>query len=277
MAAKTIDGSGAGMGDSVVALWIAEGARAVDEEIRFVEGHYSEVVRAFGYETTSGRSEDCMVVGSGSNTYEEELSSSSFDTSPRTLRWQRTVGWDFRPSKPNLRPLPEDALGWADAMADGRPLVVIAPKANIDSRSMPMQKWLRVAWSLADAGIRTLAIDGSKEVVESFPFYAFGFGWSHILALLSRAAVVAANDSGIAHLASTIGTHTVAAIGPTNPNIVFGHCLDVLTPIRSSTAGCTGCHFAGEKGYQVACDHGCEALQTIPWQIVKEGILNAIG
>jgi hypothetical protein len=276
MSSKTIDARGAGMGDLVVGLWVAEGARKVGEKIAFLECSRADIVRAFGFETVSEPSEDCMSLGSGTNTYNEELQTAVLDQSPRPVRWQKTVGWEFEPSRPKLGSLPDEAMGWAEAMAGPNPSIVVAPRSHYDSRTMPLQKWLRVVWSLHKEGIRTVAIDGSKEHVQAFPFYAFGFGWWHILALLAEANVVAGNDSGIAHLSGTIGTPTVVPMGPTHPDIVFGHCYDVLSPVQQKSVECAGCHFSVEKGYQLACDHGCEALQSLPWQRVRDAIMQSV-
>lgn len=273
---KTIDSSPAGMGDLLVGLWIAEAARAAGEEVPLVEEGRSEIVRAFGHHTTGSRSDDCMVLGSGSSTYEEEIRTAGSDRSLRVERWQRTVGWDFGWRRPVLRALSDETLGWAHAMTGDGPSVVFAPRAAFGTRSAPIQKWLRTAWSLHNEGIRTVAIDGSKDVVDAFPHFAYGFGWQHVMALLSRATVVAGNDSGIAHLSSTIGTPTVAAMGPTDPGIVFGHCLDVLRPVLSASVECVSCHFQGSRGFQAACDHGCDALHTIPWTALRAKILEAI-
>lgn len=273
MAVKTIDSRVAGMGDAVVALWIAEGARAAGERICFVESPHSEIVRAFGHDLVGEVSEECMGLGVGMNTFNDEFSTADTDRTPRTERWQRTLGWNFKIARPSLQPLPHDAVHWASGMKEDRPFVVIAPRANINSRSLPIQKWHRIAWSLEGAGVRTIAIDAEKEIVESFPFYAYGFSWSHILALLASADAVAGNDSGIAHLATTLGVPAVVAMGPTDPTVVFGHCFDLVTPVISCAVECAGCHYMNSLGYQLACDYGCEALDTLRWQAIKDAVL----
>lgn len=276
MTSKSIDSRPGGTGDLAVALWIAEGARAVGETVTFVEEGRADIVRAFGHQSASEPTEDCMPLGTDSPVYQEELRTSDQNRSARTERWQRTMGWHFPSKRPSFRILSEEATGWANAMVDGRPTVVIAPRAVFSTRTLPQQKWIRMAWALHAEGIRTVAIDGAQSAVDAFPFYAYGFGWTHTLALLSRAAVVVGNDSGIAHLAATIGVPTVAAMGPTDPEIVFGHCHDVLTPIVASSVECAGCHFAGHRGFQGACDHGCEALQAIPWRSLYDAVHQAL-
>lgn len=135
---------------------------------------------------------------------------------------------------------------------------------------------MRLAWSLHSEGIHTVAIDRSKDVVEPFPFFAFGYDWNHVLALLGKASVVAGNDSGITHLAATVGVPTVAALGPTDRSIVFGHCLDVLRSVGMESVNCFGCHFRYDKGYRIACDHGCEALARTPWESLEAEIRAAL-
>ena len=275
MSERTIDSRPAGMGDAVVGLWIAEGARARGERILFVDNGHGDIVRAFGHETVSEPSEDCMALGYGTRTYHDEFLCGPVDGTPRTRLWQRTMGWDYEPRCPTLRPLPDDASGWGQGMRNDGPFVAIAPKANVGSRTAPIQKWLRVAWALQHAGIRTIAIDSSREVVEAFPFYVYGFNWPHVLALLSRAAVVAGNDSGIAHLSASLGVPTVVAMGPTDPGVVFGHCPERVTLVRTDQVDCVGCHFMGSRGFQLACDRGCEALEMLGWQQMRDAVVEA--
>jgi hypothetical protein len=263
---KSIDARSAGVGDLAVGLWIAEGARAQGEEVLFTSGGYDQVVKAFGHATTEVPTDECLQLGGASAAYADELGTSEQDPSPRTYRWQRTVGWSFQPLRPELISIRSAARNWADKIVDGQPMVVFAPKAAHGSRSLATQKWLRVAWALKEEGVRTVAIDRSKEVVEHFPFFAYGYDWEHVLALLSLATVVAGNDSGIPHLSATIGRPTVVTLGPTIESIVFGHCQDVVRVVSRPDVECFGCHFRFEKGYRVACDHGCEALAMVPWR-----------
>lgn len=274
---RTIDARLGGVGDLAVALWIAEGARRAGDSIGVVSGSRGAVTAAFGHAEAASPSDDALELGTDSPAYQTELRTAE-DASPRTVRWQRTVGWEYAAARPVLGDLGAEARAFAAAMAEpGRPLVVIAPRTDYVVRRLPSQKWLRVAIALEAAGVRTVAIDGRKSAVEAFPHYAHGFGWASVLALLARAAVVAGNDSGIPHLSATLGIPTVAAVGPTDPRVVFGHALDAVTPLRTAAVPCAGCHFLAGRGYGRACDHGCEALQTLPWEAVRDAILARVG
>ena len=88
------------------------------------------------------------------------------------------------------------------------------------------------------------------------PTFLYGYGWPEVAALCSLADVVIGNDSCGVHLGATLGTRTIALLGPTTPN-VFAHCSDVVETI-SSNMSCTGCHFRNE--YRKACDVGCQSL-----------------
>lgn len=217
-----------------------------------------------------------MQLGGASRVYAEELDTSASDHSPRPIRWQRTMQWSFTPLRPKLAALNPAALEWATAMIEAKPVVVIAPRAAHGSRSLPVQKWIRTAWALHEQGVRTIAIDRDKDAVTCFPMYAYGYDWQHVLALLSLAAVVAGNDSGIGHLAATIGRPTVVAMGPTVGPIIFGHCLDVVRQVNRPDVPCLGCHFRHDKGYRIACDHGCEALSMIGWRDLMTAITAAL-
>lgn len=237
---------------------------------------YDPIVRAFGHVAIPEPTADCMLLGGGSRVYDEELKTSVEDASPRSLRWQRTMGWSFHPCRPQLGGLIDAAIAWATSMVEAQAVVVIAPRSAHGSRSLPMQKWIRVAWALQEEGVRTIAIDRDQDAVQHFPFYAYGYDWQHVLALLSLSAVVAANDSGIAHLSATIGRPTVVAMGPTIGTIIFGHSTDVVRQVTSEQIECRGCHFRFEKGYRVACDYGCEVLSMISWSRLKSEIRSAL-
>ncbi|MDX2064424.1 MAG: glycosyltransferase family 9 protein [Fimbriimonadaceae bacterium] len=273
---KSIDARFGGVGDLAVGLWIAEGARQAGEAIDIVGGGYEPIIHAFGHRTVMDPTSDCMLLGGNSDVYAEELKSSRDDFAPRTLRWQRTMGWDFAPRRPQLQFLSPASYEWAATLVGAQPTVVIAPRAAHTSRSLPVQKWIRVAWALHEEGIRTVAIDRDKDVVHHFPLFAYGFDWTYVLQLVSLAAVVAGNDSGIAHLAVTVGRPTVVTMGPTIGSIVFGHSLDVVRLVTTAELACHGCHFHHAKGYRVACDYGCEALSLISAERIRDEIKTAL-
>ena len=280
----TIDSRRGGAGDLIITLWIAEAARRKEKDIKFLTTHStSEIVRAFGFDVAREPSDDCMAIAGGSPSYEEEMNTAPSDLTPRVLRWQRTHGWDFGYERPVfLRDtISQDAWDWAEQVSKknvtASKFVVISPQAHAPNRQIPTQKLLRLATSLRTHGIHWMAIGGESAVVKPFhPFASSGGSWSHVMALVSMADLVIGSDSGIAHMAATLGVKSLVIEGPTLSEIVYGHALDIVTPIKSG-APCAGCYYHWNKGYQAACNIGCEAIDTIPWFVIRDQALEILG
>ena len=67
----------------------------------------------------------------------------------------------------------------------------------------------------------------------------------------------------------TLGTPTLALMGPTRAACVFGHIPEVKALAVSDEPGCTGCHFG--PPYRAACDQGCQALHLLtPAAVLRE-------
>jgi ADP-heptose:LPS heptosyltransferase len=86
---------------------------------------------------------------------------------------------------------------------------------------------------------------------------------------MSSVELVVGNDSGPAHLAGTLGTPTLALMGPTRAACVFGHIPEVTPLAVSLEPACAGCHFG--RPFRAACDQGCQALYALtPAAVLKE-------
>jgi len=256
----------------MIGLWIAEGARAQGEEIGFLKCGRSDLVKAFGHMLVDGPGTENMRLGTGAKPYDDELRTAHQDQSPRTIRWQRSLSWNFEPRRPKINLAP-DLLEWARNELKSGSAVIIAPKAHEGSRTAPLNKWLKAAWDLNRHAIRTVAIDANKSAVDAFPFFWYGLSWLHVAALIHESAVVAGNDSGIAHLSAAMGIPTVVMMGACRPEIVFGHCMENVT-VLTGPAPCAYCHFSAARGFQAACDHGCDALCLVPSDQVTEAIIS---
>ncbi|MCD6249787.1 MAG: HAD-IIIA family hydrolase [candidate division Zixibacteria bacterium] len=116
-------------------------------------------------------------------------------------------------------------------LATDRPIVVIAPGAAYPNKAWPIERFMQVARGLCeDNGVRVLfavtSDDPNCQILNS------GANTSDLLtltdcpldqlaAIVIRAKLVVANDSGVAHLASAVGTPTLAIFGPTHPALGF--------------------------------------------------------
>jgi heptosyltransferase-1 len=136
------------------------------------------------------------------------------------------VGETLRPAKVPL-PVDPEAERWCDeALAGvGERFVVIAPTAGWGATQWPAERYGAVAAALGRAGFRTLVNAASagdevgRRVVEASAGAAVLVPCSvgQLIALVRRAAVVIAGDSGPLHLADALGRPVVGLYGPTDP------------------------------------------------------------
>ena len=94
-------------------------------------------------------------------------------------------------------------------------------------------------------------------------------GW-----LMKNSSLVIGVDSMPAHFAGTIGTKTLALMGPTK-RTVFTHIPNVYC-LQSNMLDCVGCHFANHngKGFRACCDQGCSSLFSLFPDQVLQTVLN---
>jgi heptosyltransferase-2 len=124
---------------------------------------------------------------------------------------------------PEIHPDPGDATR-AAAVAPGVPFVALAPGASRPTKRWPPAHWHRLAGLLHARGLATVAVGTAEErgVVPAAAVDAGGIGLGPTAALLRRAAAVVAQDSGLMHLATAVGTPVVALFGPTVPDLGYG-------------------------------------------------------
>ncbi len=263
-----------GLGDVIVSLWIAQGAREVGHEVLYLPGQHDWVVRAFGFETGEIKA-DCSF-GGDSPAYKHELKMGG-QGPHRGHLWQLELPTSIEPKRPQVDRW-EECDEWAAEVKAARtegtkPFVLLFPACAYNTRTWPQQKWTRLAWELESQGIGTAALNSTEEGLTSMPFYAYGYSIEAIISLMRVADLVIGNDSGPAHLAGTLGVPTIAIMGPTNPQMVFGYCPDVdCFHVSPEELPCVGCHFKADRGFKAACDQGCEALQILPVHTVLEKV-----
>jgi heptosyltransferase-1 len=135
------------------------------------------------------------------------------------------VGETLRPAKVTL-PVDPAAERWCDALLAARErFALIAPTAGWGAKQWPAEQYGAVAAALARAGFRTLVNTASSEdvvgrrVVESSDGAATLIPCSvgEMIALVRRAGVVIAGDTGPLHLAAALERPVVGLFGPTDP------------------------------------------------------------
>jgi heptosyltransferase-1 len=155
------------------------------------------------------------------------------------------VGEVLRPARVTL---PMDARNelWADGVVGGERFCLISPEAGWGAKVWPAERLGRVAAELGRGGVRTLVnapVHGSRvaeEVVASSEGLARAVPCSvgQLIALVRRAAVVIAGDTGPLHLTAALERPVVGIFGPTDParNGPYGTRQRVLRDASSVTS-----------------------------------------
>lgn len=132
-----------------------------------------------------------------------------------------------------------------ERVVGGRRFCLIAPSAGWGAKEWPTERYGLVAGALADAGFAVLVNAGSAEdarasaVVEASGSRSVAVAGSmaQLIALVRRASLVVAGDTGPLHLAAALQRPVVAIFGPTDParNGPYGTVARVLRSSSSQT------------------------------------------
>ena len=132
-------------------------------------------------------------------------------------------------------------------------LIALAPGSVWGTKRWPY--YAELAQQLAVHG-RIVIVGGpgdralAKEIVAVVPNAVDATGELPLLAsadLIGRCAVIVTNDSAPLHLASAMGTPTVAIFGPTVPEFGFGPLAPVRAVVGHESLACRPCHRHGPK------------------------------
>jgi heptosyltransferase-1 len=150
--------------------------------------------------------------------------------------------------QPASVPLPMDAQDehWANDVVGSERFCLISPGAGWGAKVWPAERLGRVAAELGRTGVRTVvnaSVHGSREadeVVAGSEGFARGVPCSvgQLIALVRRAAVVIAGDTGPLHLAAALQRPVVGIYGPTDParNGPYGTRQRILRDASSLTS-----------------------------------------
>jgi ADP-heptose:LPS heptosyltransferase len=174
--------------------------------------------------------------------------------------------------RPELSIAAEDQK-WAAQRAGelGPKLVLLFPQSLWKTREWPANYWVDLSWKLKQAGASVLVLIQNEDTrFQNTPLFQWNTPIPRLAALMQRAALVIGNDSFPAHLAGTVGTPTIALLGPTRPT-VFAHMSNVDC-LASGRIDCTGCHF--QAPFRAACDQGCMSLYRLfPDDVLKHALV----
>ncbi|HEY2066320.1 MAG TPA: lipopolysaccharide heptosyltransferase II [Gemmatimonadaceae bacterium] len=160
-----------------------------------------------------------------------------------------------------------DALLMAHGVAPGRPLVALAPGSVWATKRWPY--YPELAQILADEA--RIVVVGSaadsplaRAVAVAAPGVIDTTGQLSLLAsaeLIRRCGVLVTNDSAPMHLASAMGTPTVAVFGPTVPEFGFGPLAPRASVVGHDTLPCRPCDRHGPQRCPLGHHHCMRELQ----------------
>ncbi|UCG62282.1 MAG: HAD-IIIA family hydrolase [Candidatus Zixiibacteriota bacterium] len=144
----------------------------------------------------------------------------------------RGVGAAAHCRRPTV-PIPADRLNDRinTFLERNRQFAVIAPGAAHANKQWPIERFVRVASMLhADENLAIIWAITSEDKDNPSPEDSIGVEAclrlvdcpiAELAAIMSKARITIANDSGITHLSSAVGTPAVAVFGPTHPALGF--------------------------------------------------------
>ena len=153
--------------------------------------------------------------------------------------------------------------------------VLLCPQTCWQPRAWLPTYWIDLAWKLKQRGYGVaMCLQTDEACYKQVPYRFFGYSLNTVGWMMSNSNMVIGVDSMPAHFAGTIGTKTLALLGPTKPT-VFMHIGNVYC-LQSGMLDCVGCHFANNqgKGFRACCDQGCSSLFSLLPDQVLGTVLN---
>jgi len=144
---------------------------------------------------------------------------------------------------------------------EGRSFALIHPAAAFATKQWATEKFARAVEFLAEQGLESVAIAGPNEApvvdelisASSTKVVSFSLTLPEVTALASRSRLFVGNDSGIAHIASAVGTPAVVVFGSSNI-AHWGPWSRVATEVVFEEMPCQPCHgYYCEKFEQPEC------------------------
>jgi lipopolysaccharide heptosyltransferase I len=140
------------------------------------------------------------------------------------------LGFDQQPPLFYLPPSPEAEARISSHLAahaaPGRPLAILVPGTQWETKQWTPEGFAGVARRLSDGGFLPIFIGSKNEQPLNHTIHAQAPGSTDFtgqtsladaVALVRRAALVVTNDSGIMHIAAALGRPAISIFGPTNP------------------------------------------------------------
>ncbi len=275
---EIIDIQNNGLGDVVLACWIIESSKNHKKQIKVNPRNHGAITHILSMP------EDSVTGASGGNWtkleesgFNHELKQAHHKDLNRFEFWSQSMGLgNLTPIRPvygnNDQAEEWAAQEWAKMCHKDAPKIIMLPEATRITRTWPLLYWLDLNNRLKEKN-NTCVLTLDRRIAQQFDAYHYwGMDIYKVAALLRQADVVISADSGGAHLAATLETHTIALQGPTIGNVVFGHdSFAHPISVTKKMVDCVECNFSEEKGFWKNCNSGCQALYMLnPRTVIKE-------
>jgi lipopolysaccharide heptosyltransferase II len=161
--------------------------------------------------------------------------------------------------KPPILHLPSEAIDFArgyysDFGLNNKTVVALCPGARHHEKKWPWENYRDLAqrlFELPDIAVLVFSaasdnLPGDFGITNSRLFQARDLTLTMVAALLSRCRAGVTNDSGLMHLANSVGVPVVAIFGPTNPRLGFAPTLQGSRVLCDNVA-CSPCSLHGQR------------------------------
>lgn len=165
-------------------------------------------------------------------------------------------------------------------------VIIIAPFSNSATRDWPAEHFsalialLLDRWAPPGGLIRTVGTPSQRQranaIVREHPADRVTndcgrLPWPMVLAEMKSAACVIGNNSGITHLAGSMGVPTVCIFGGSHQRLEW-RPLGLNVTVLSRTIGCSPCHLDHAR----SCGYGLACLREITPEEVADAVMASI-
>lgn len=276
-----------GIGDAVCGLYAAAGLAEAGHSVVLSTKHHAWIS---GAEAKVGLGDFGSTGIDASVRYEEQLVAQQKDVAGNLNRaqWYLDNLAAKRPELAGIRPIVPRFNFPLEAVPVRRPYIVINPFSAHTSRVWKQERWKELAIELSKEGITPVGIGSTRDsrglsaifsnVKGAHFFWAQTPSW--VRSAIRQSVGFVGNDSGMTHVAASMGVPAVAVMSHIRPSFVFnpGRVTGVTPDIKKFP--CLFCGWQTQQGYRHGrpCMPNCDALQSISvssvFAAVKETCLN---
>jgi hypothetical protein len=270
-----------GIGDAVCGIYAASGLAAAGHAVVLSTKHHQWIS---GCQAKVGLGDFGTTGNDASIRYDEQLVAQRSDSMEMMNRaqWYLNNLEIKHPHLQGINPIVPEFRFPLEAAPIPGPYIVMNPFSAHSSRIWKQEKWKELASALVREGITPIGIGSMRDsrglsaifsTVKGARFYwAQTASW--VRSAMRQSIGFIGNDSGMTHVAASLGVPTVAVMSHIRPSFVFNPAR--VTPVVPDPKmfPCIYCGWQTQQGYRYGrpCMPTCEALQSISVSAVFEAV-----